>query len=364
VLLVKGAASGGTLKGPPDYFYLSKALNPWKQEEGEFTVTPQKESSLTMSDLPRGGVVFWVNPGRLAKRRFDALRNYVKRGGALAVFLGNEDALEDRRFSAFVGIKGYKKITAASPRNIGLFKGGHQVFNIFSEDELEILSHSGVKRYIAVSGVHPDSVMAYIEGGTPFLWECTRGRGRVLVFASSPDMNGGNLPLSPMFLPLIHTAASYLADAALGGLQREILIGESVRFDLAKMPENAIEDLKVEVNDEYAGRPASRGGVEESALFFDGSQTRGFYTLLRDTTVLAEAVVNVDTRESILNPLDLDIFGWGVSGSKQGPQISPTHSKRRGKEGKSIPSSWPLPLPPSSARRFLRAKHEISPSIC
>jgi hypothetical protein len=174
------------------------------------------------------------------------------------------------------------------------------VFNLFTKDELELLSRTKVRAYAAARGVAPDSVLAYVGGGDPAVWECVRGRGRVLVFAAAPDLATGDIPLSPMFLPLVHTSVTYLAGPGEAPGAEEHLAGAPIDFDLSQKvldeTQLAVRDPSGAVSKPAVGTHAS--GELEVSLEHPGQV--GFYRLYRDTTRVAEVAVNVDARESNL----------------------------------------------------------------
>ena len=69
--------------------------------------------------------------------------------------------------------------------SVKFFEKSHPVFNLFTKDELELLSRAKVDAYTAARGVAPDSVIAYIGGGS-------RAWARKLMtdLALCPQLNG------------------------------------------------------------------------------------------------------------------------------------------------------------------------------
>ncbi len=298
-------ATGGT--GTPGVFYVEKALNPRGTMEGEFTVRSVDEKDLTANALPAGGVVVWVDPQAMEPRRMTLLEQHVRRGGGLLVFLGGASASlrEDPAFRALTGARGFADKSADSRAAFTSFEKAHPVFSLFTKDELELLSRAKVHSYTAARGVAPDSVLAYVGGGDPAVWECSRGAGRVLVVAPGPDLASGDVPLSPMFLPLVHTSVSYLAGSsdATGGEER--LVGEPISFYIST---TGLDESQLAIRDPggVSLKPAvgerSSGDVRVS---FERPLVPGFFRLYRDTTRVAETAVNVDTRESNLSTSSL-----------------------------------------------------------
>jgi len=302
VTLIRGArnAKSGEATAPGGYFYVEKALNPRDSGVGEFRVSIVDERDVTAASLPRRGVAVWVDPQKLAARRLAVLKRYVRRGGGLMVFLGgaNHAMLQRRSVRAFLGIGGSAEIVDGAQSGYTSFREDHPVFRIFNREELQLLSRSRVRRYVRVSGVAPDSVLAYVADGDPAVWECARGRGRVLVFAAAPDLVRGDIPLSPMFLPLVHTSVSWLASAANEQANMEHLAGVPLVFDppqaIASTDRLVIRDPQGEVLQPTVFETPTG----ETRVLCERPEHVGFYRLERDTTTVAEVAVNIDSRES------------------------------------------------------------------
>ncbi|HXV14405.1 MAG TPA: BatA domain-containing protein [Candidatus Krumholzibacteria bacterium] len=303
VTVVTGRRRATSADAPvPSVFYVEKALNPRGTSEGEFNVRVIDERDVTASALPGSGVVVWVDPQSMEPKRMVLLERHVRRGGGLMVFLGNAApaVLNDSAFRALVGIRGGAEKGAESRAAFTSFEKGHPVFSLFTKDELELLARARVRAYTSARGVAPDSALAYVGGGDPAVWECVRGRGRVLVFAAAPDLATGDIPLSPMFLPLVHTSVSYLASSGEAPGADEHVVGSPIAFTVSQ---TGLDESQLAIRDP-AGESLKPAIGERSAgevqVGFDRPAHPGFYRLYRDTTHVAETAVNVDTRESNL----------------------------------------------------------------
>ncbi len=293
----------------PAYFYLDKALNPRGTGEGEFSINVIEQDNITVADLPNKGVVIWTDPAPLDQRRFDLMKRFIQRGGAMMVWLGADRRgfWRDQAFAAYLGFQRGVLKENTEGEHLSSFAKSHPVFSIFSEEELELFSRSRVNRYLSVTGVRPDSVLAYFVSGAPAVWESARGAGRLLVVSSTPDLSSGNLPLSPMFLPVVHTAVSYLASSEQTASTQENLVGRDLYFDLPAKWTAQTGDLRVLTSTGGETKPLLyEAGQGEVKALLTAPQAVGFYTLLADTTRIAETCVNVDTRESNLNARDLE----------------------------------------------------------
>jgi hypothetical protein len=284
----------------PPAFYVEKALNPRGIADGEFRLASIAERDLTAAALPANGVVVWVSPQSMESRRMALLERHVRRGGGLLVFLGgaSRDVLDDTAFRALVGMRGATDESRQPQAAFTSFEKEHPVFNLFTKDELELLSRSHVSSYIRARGVAPDSVIAYVGSGDPAAWECVRGRGRVLAFAASPDLGSGDIPLSPMFLPLVHTSVTYLASSGAAPGAAENLVGQPIEFNLGQKVLDESQLVVHEPDDRQVKPTVVENGAGDPLASLQNPGSAGFYRLYRDTTRVAEEAVNVDSRES------------------------------------------------------------------
>ena len=70
------------------------------------------------------------------------------------------------------------------------------------------------------------NVLARYEDGSPALLEANVGRGRVLLFTSSLGSSWNDLPLTPLYLPLVHQMIRYVSKAEEGSWHR---LGQTFR---------------------------------------------------------------------------------------------------------------------------------------
>jgi hypothetical protein len=306
VTLIRGRKQPADGSSTASYFYVDRALNPRRTDEGEFIVRVVDERALTSSDLPKKGVIVWTDPQlQFDQRRMSLIERYVHGGGSMMIFLGSggREVWREKKFAEFIGIQGGTQKTGVKGERLTSFQKDHPIFDIFSEEELELLSRAAVRAHASVRGAATDSVIAYLSGGDPAIWECTRGKGKLIVMAITPDLESGDFPLSPMFLPLVHTSVSYLASSERAGRMKENIVGAELFFDLPEVLGVAEEFLTVKDGEGAQLRPVVYDTPQgERAVIIERPRMPGFYKLLADTTTIAEAVVNLDTKESDLNP--------------------------------------------------------------
>lgn len=87
---------------------------------------------------------------------------------------------------------------------------GHPVFELFSAPHSGDFSTAHMFRYRALAAPLDSGVIARFDDGSPVLVERSHGLGKVVLWASSLDAYWTDLPLQPVFLPLVHELAKYV----------------------------------------------------------------------------------------------------------------------------------------------------------
>jgi hypothetical protein len=182
---------------------------------------------------------------------------------------------------------------------IGGIEYGHPVFEVFRAPRTGDFAPSRFYAYRSVTALPMSQVLARFDGGTPALVERRVGSGRVLLFASTFDLSWTDMPLKPIFLPLIHRVIVYLANYSEPAPW--LTIGQ------------VFDPTASSAKSQAAGRLALSPSGRRLPLEDEGSQTQvlelteqGFYEIRgqsanSDVTVIAS---NVDPAESDLTPMD------------------------------------------------------------
>jgi uncharacterized protein (DUF58 family) len=242
VLCLDGSPSSRPLEGGMDFLRI--ALAPEKLRSGPSPgETPGSEEPLGFTaniiapavaplskfwefDMGDYAAVLITDAPAFSERVAASLRSYVYSGGGLVVFLGERvrpdeyaslaDPASGRPFlpARVTGFKGtaVELDAAEAPEAVRLaeFDFNHPVIKQFEDAKDGDLTAASFYRYAAVSVDEDDPdvhVLMRFDNGDPYLVERRFGRGVVLLFTSSADLTWSNLPLKPVFLPLMHRTA-------------------------------------------------------------------------------------------------------------------------------------------------------------
>ncbi|HEX8089439.1 MAG TPA: hypothetical protein VF762_11330, partial [Blastocatellia bacterium] len=144
--------------------------------------------------------------------------------------------------------------------------------------------------------------IAALDDGSPILVEGIAGRGKVLLLNTSLDTAWNDLPLTPMFLPLVRQMLEYL-----GG--REATSAYMIGQVFTAPPDAEGAPPAIESPSGARIGDARRNSAGE--LSVEGAE-QGFYKM-RYRDRVDQRAVNVDRKESDFARLDLDEFIAGVS---------------------------------------------------
>jgi Aerotolerance regulator N-terminal/von Willebrand factor type A domain len=201
VLVADGGGQRASL-----YLERSLAIN----ERPRFKPEIKRAETVRSSDLADRDVVIWNDatfPGGDTGRR---LRTFIEQGGGLIAILGprsNWSAAGDVLPGQLNQMVDREDQGAA----LGFIDYGHPVFEIFRAPRSGDLAAARFFRYRSIEAGPDAQVLARFDDGSPALLERPLGKGRVLVVTSTLDNFWNDLPVQPVFLPLVHRLAEYAA---------------------------------------------------------------------------------------------------------------------------------------------------------
>jgi len=329
VLCVDGEPGGEAFTGEADF--LRTVLRPARREREEevspFTPEVVEVGALSSAELPRYDAVVLANVGRLDEPVAAALESYVRGGGALLVFLGDQ---VDR---AFYNRRLYRDGKGVLPCSVGAAAGDasdrskavhieekvgdHPFVRLFRDQKMIKLSSPFFSRYFRLEGIEGREGVAVVcrfDGGAPALVDSRAGKGRVVVCASSADDEWNDMPSWPMYQTLVHEVMTQVARDP--GTSRNLTVGDPlVRHLSSRLAGATIRLLRPGDSQPLTLKPVAAGGLV--AATYDRTDRAGLYELTVDAAdVVAGAdplerkqdffAVNVRARESDLRRTTAD----------------------------------------------------------
>jgi len=269
-----------------DALYLSAAL---EAVNGPLTVVERATpAAIEDKNLDAYAFVVVADAGALGEADAARLGEYVGDGGGVLLALGARSG-----GLASLPITGHTFRTAAPLGSGGTFSivgymdESHPV--LAGADDLRIAKFY---RYLGVEPQTDDQVLAELEDGTPLLIEHRLGAGEVVIFASSLDREWNDLPVLPVFVPLVAGLSGQLAgDLA---VQTEAPLGTTLSPRAVGLAGGQIFDPE---GNAALGIAAAGSGNE---VLLDRI---GFYEVLGGG-VTELVAVNLDPSESDLSPVE------------------------------------------------------------
>jgi len=301
-------------------FFLARALDPYTalggQIEAVIEPTVVRLAEVTPQLLARYPVVFLVNVRNFRSQEVSMFKQYLFDGGGIILFAGSRvtarnynpilrdpsDKLggllpvtmeEDK--DGFVDRTTFKRLAEIDFKHPSLlpFKGS-QVFS-----QVKVYKTVSIK----IPGDSPARPILTLETGIPFLLENTYGKGKIFFFTTSANVEWTNLPITKLFLPLIHQLVYYLTQKT--DVKGDYLLGAPVRLSF-----DTNDQLTVELIHPDGKRVAldTKPTPERNSVLVEDIERVGTYTYSVPGKQGFDGAfaVNPDTRESDLTPISAD----------------------------------------------------------
>jgi hypothetical protein len=305
-----GATRDGSL-------YLTRALA--LGEAPPFDITAKSIDAVSTEDLQRASVVI-LNDAPVAQLTAERLAAFVARGGGLLIAFGNRAT-----WPAAAGAAG--DILPASPgqpvdrtsgqaARLGALEYGHPIFEPFRAPRSGDFSGARFYSYRAVTPSKDAQIIARYDDGAPALVERRVGNGRVLVWTSTLDLQGNDLPLKSVFLPFIHRMVTTLASYS----ERPswLTVGDVLEPARPAPVPGAARQVVPRVVLTPSGERVALDGEGPDVLEL---AEQGFYEVRgqgRDAAPPMTVASNVDLSESDLTPMDPQELVAGATGRAGG----------------------------------------------
>ena len=198
------AGRGG---GRDSGLYVARALG--VGETPKFALIARDAEDITADDLQPGSIVV-LNDAQISSGAADRLGRFVERGGGLLVIAGQHGTWPQDRATVLPagsrGSGGSNARAGRTPRRPRVWP--RRLRAVPRRGDFSAARFYGYRATTLQPGAN---VLARFDDGAPALIERRAGAGRVLVWASSLDLQWNDLAVKPIFLPFMHQVARYLA---------------------------------------------------------------------------------------------------------------------------------------------------------
>jgi hypothetical protein len=232
VLLVDGKPSDEPYDSQT--FYLERALTPPGDVKSGVDAVTIPVERLAEEDLSGYHAVVLCDLDRFPGQRLPALERYVREGGGLAIWLGDDvdaSAYEKELWKQGAGLLpcrlGDLK-TPPEPEKMGAPALDHPMLRIFSGDNNPFLSRVKSKKHYAcpIDGLKDKTTKAICRwedvDATPAILEKPFGEGRVLLFNTSASRTWTDWPKEASFPVTAQELVRHLAPASTKGANLEV----------------------------------------------------------------------------------------------------------------------------------------------
>jgi hypothetical protein len=260
-----------------------------------------------------------VNDAPIAQFTAERLGAFVAKGGGVLVALGDH--------GTWPAVTGPGDILPAVPGQpvdrttgpagrLGALEYGDAIFEPFRAPRSGDFSGARFYTYRAVTPAKDAQILARYDDGAPALMERRVGNGRVLLWTSSFDLRGSELPLKSVFLPFVHRMVTTLASYS----ERPswLTVGDVLEAAPAAPVPGASRQVVPRVVLTPSGERVTLDGEGPDVLEL---AEQGFYEVRgqgRDAAPPRTVASNIDLAESDLTPMDPQEVVAGVMGRAGG----------------------------------------------
>lgn len=271
-------------------------------DEAGFTLEPLAVEQAANQSFSKYAFVVLSDVGTMPAGLENSLRAYVSAGGSLLVALGPQSAALAHVPVSGETIQGSAYAARSDSRFETVAAADAEHPTLRRANKLD-----GVKFYQVIK-VDPGQshVIARLTNQAPLLLERQVGEGRVIVFTSTFDNVGNDLPLHASFVPFVEETARYL-----GGQQdRSTNVAVDSYIELRSVKERG---AAIDVTEPGGSHPLSLKDATTAQTF---QVTReGFYDIHRANGREELVAAHADRRESDLTPIPQETLDlWKATG--------------------------------------------------
>lgn len=285
-------------------FYLNLALNPSISSEnaGEPLIMPVScnVNELGTQSLDKYSAVILVDVARLNDTAISNLRSFYQNGGNIIIFLGKNVDRDWYNSLDLVPVSLGKREIFQDPLKLSKWNLGHPIFKIFSVEGTDNALKS--PEFYSAFSIIPKTntkILANYGKNIPAIVEMKK-RGNSILFNTSPDPGITDLPMNPVFLPLMQQTILYLVSK---NEEKNIFVSEPYSINIYEKIDSAPEILNPEnmiLKPVVLDSPKGNG----RQIISDATDYAGFYKVefkSEGNRILDYFAVNLNTKgESIL----------------------------------------------------------------
>jgi hypothetical protein len=327
-------------RGRSESFFLQQSLA--AGENNQYALTVKTAGSVNPTELDPYRVVILNDATGISQGLASGLTTFVEHGGGLIIAAAKHTDAGD--FNRSLGSIAPAEIgEVIQPRGYALMsqvKTDHPIFGAFARSGR--LTSTRVYGYHRAATKEGALTIAALDDGSPIVVEGSAGRGKILLITTALDTAWSDLPLTPMFLPLMRQMLDYL-----GGRQQasSYVIGQAFTTPADKdgsLP--AVDSPGSKRVDDTRKNSSGEQSLDANEI--------GFYRLrYRDRDEFV--AVNLDTKESDLTKLNIDELIAGITPSPEDANAQPAQSSGLTAEEKEARQRLWLPLLLTALALFL-----------
>lgn len=318
-------------RGRSESFFLQQSMA--AGENNQHALTLKTAGSVNPTELDPYRVIILNDASGISDGLASAIKAFVERGGALIIAAAKHTDADDfnRLLGAIAPAQLGEVVQSRGYALMSQVKTDHPIFAAFARSGR--LTSTRVYGYHRATPKAGALTIAALDDGSPIVIEGSAGSGKVLLVTTTLDTSWNDLPLTPMFLPLVRQMLEYL-----GG--RETASSYTIAQPFTTP---ADKDSSLPAVDSPGGtrinETRTNAGGEQS---LDATEI-GFYRLrYRDRDEFL--AVNLDTRESDLAKLSVDDLVASISPSPEEANARPAETSRLTAEEKEARQRLWLPL--------------------
>ncbi|MEO8495273.1 MAG: BatA and WFA domain-containing protein [Planctomycetota bacterium] len=236
-----------------DTYYLERALAPVTGGNWAIRTSSLTPGSLASEALAAYSIIYCVNLPAVEAPLANRLRDYVRGGGHLVWICGGNvdpvayEAMNQQASNELLPIRllSVREPTIDQPDGwrVGFLDPSYPAFAPLCEPA-SLYQSILVKQHIEMAPAEEGkvTVLARLDNGDPLLVERAIGSGSVLLLGTSVHVDWSNLPLRPIFLPLVAGLTFHLASAE--ATQSQLISGTPIVSPWPATGNNGIEVLR------------------------------------------------------------------------------------------------------------------------